>query len=72
MVEAYTAAWPGLPLSEQRYRAEDYLRSLEELIENWRLMPMRNVELAARWGVGRQQVNKWRFQAMKMIEKRLL
>lgn len=46
--------------------------TLEELIENWRLMPMRNVELAARWGVGRQQVNKWRFQAMKMIEKRLL
>lgn len=46
--------------------------TLAELLESWRLMPMRNVELAARWGVGRQQVNKWRFQAMKMIEKRLV
>jgi hypothetical protein len=46
--------------------------TLEELLASWREMPMRNVELAARWGVERQQVNKWRFQAMKMIEKRLL
>ena len=45
---------------------------LEGLMERWREMPMRNVDLAARWGVDRQQVNKWRFQALKMIEKRLL
>jgi len=46
--------------------------TLEELIENWKRMPMRNVELAAMWGVPRQQVNKWRFQALRMIEKRLI
>lgn len=45
---------------------------LEVLMERWREMPMRNVDLANQWGVDRQQVNKWRFQALKMIEKRLL
>jgi RNA polymerase sigma factor (sigma-70 family) len=46
--------------------------SLEELVGHWKRMPMRNVELAAMWGVPRQQVNKWRFQALRMIEKRLV
>ena len=46
--------------------------SLEELLGNWKRMPMKNVELAAMWGVPRQQVNKWRFQALRMIEKRLV
>ena len=31
--DAYAAAWPGLPLSEKRFVAEDYLKALESLIE---------------------------------------
>ncbi len=31
--EAYAAAWQGLSISERRYRSEDYLGSLESLIE---------------------------------------
>lgn len=31
--EAYAAAWPTLALSERRYRAEDYLTALENLVE---------------------------------------
>ena len=45
--------------------------TIEELVTNWKRMPMRNAELAEMWGVPRQQVNKWRFQALRMIEKRL-
>lgn len=33
VTEAYAAAWPTLPVSERRYRAEDYLTALESLIE---------------------------------------
>lgn len=33
VIEAYATAWPTLPLSERRYRSEDYLRSLESMIE---------------------------------------
>lgn len=32
-VDAYSAAWPTLPVSERRYRAEDYLGAQERLIE---------------------------------------
>ncbi|HEY2774351.1 MAG TPA: tetratricopeptide repeat protein [Candidatus Binatia bacterium] len=33
VVDAYTAAWPTLPLSERRYRCQDYLAALESLVE---------------------------------------
>ncbi|MFN2375424.1 MAG: hypothetical protein ABR538_02730, partial [Candidatus Binatia bacterium] len=33
VLAAYAAEWPALPLSERRYRAEDYLRAHESLIE---------------------------------------
>ena len=44
---------------------------LDRLMALWKLMPMRNVDLALMWSVDRQQVNKWRFQALRMIEKRM-
>lgn len=46
--------------------------SLEELLEIWKRMPLRNLELAAMWGVERQQVNKWRYLAIRRLEKLLL
>ena len=46
--------------------------SLEELLEIWKRMPLRNLELAALWGVERQQVNKWRYLAIRRLEKLLL
>jgi len=45
--------------------------SLEELLGIWKQMPLRNVELAKIWGVERQQVNKWRYQAVRQLEKLL-
>ena len=33
VTEAYTAAWPNLPISQKRYIAGDYLEALESLIE---------------------------------------
>ncbi len=33
VTEAYAKAWPKLPVSERRYRSEDYLTALESLIE---------------------------------------
>lgn len=44
---------------------------LNRLMAIWKVMPLRNADLAVVLGVERQQVNKWRFQAIKMIEKRL-
>ena len=35
-------------------------------------MPLRNLELAKMWGVERQQVNKWRYLAIRRLEKLLL
>jgi tetratricopeptide (TPR) repeat protein len=32
-IDAYAARWPSLPVSERRYRAEDYLSALERLVE---------------------------------------
>jgi hypothetical protein len=46
--------------------------SLEELLEIWKRMPLRNLELAKIWGVERQQVNKWRYLAIRRLEKLLL
>ncbi|MGA1368905.1 MAG: hypothetical protein ACO394_10365, partial [Blastocatellia bacterium] len=46
--------------------------SLEELLEIWKRMPLRNLELAKMWGVERQQVNKWRYLAIRRLEKLLL
>jgi hypothetical protein len=46
--------------------------SLEELLEVWKRMPLRNLELAKMWGVERQQVNKWRYLAIRRLEKLLL
>jgi len=33
VTEAYAAAWPSLPVSERRFRAEDYLKAMESLTE---------------------------------------
>jgi hypothetical protein len=49
-VDTYASAWPTLPVSERRYRAEDYLAALErltELLRSTRRFP-EAVELGAR------------------------
>jgi len=52
--------------------AEELGLSLDLLMGIWKEMPMRNVDIAILLGVERQQVNKWRYRAMKHLEKRFL
>ena len=45
--------------------------SLERLTTLWRDMPMDSARIAAELGASRQQVNKWRFRALKGLEKQM-
>jgi RNA polymerase sigma factor (sigma-70 family) len=45
---------------------------LDRLMAIWKEMPMRNVDVAALFGVERQMVNKWRHRAIKQLEKHFL
>jgi RNA polymerase sigma factor (sigma-70 family) len=49
--------------------AAAFERSLEDLIVLWQLMPMDNAGLAQELRATRQQVNKWRFRALRQLEK---
>ncbi len=44
-------------------------RTVEELMRLWQQMPMDNHSIADELGVSRQQVYKWRFEALKHLQK---
>jgi RNA polymerase sigma factor (sigma-70 family) len=44
-------------------------RSLEDLILLWQQMPMDNAGVAQELNATRQQINKWRFRALRQLEK---
>lgn len=52
--------------------ATAFERPLEELVKIWKEVPMDNATLAAHLGATRQQVNKWRFLALKELGKRMM
>jgi RNA polymerase sigma factor (sigma-70 family) len=52
--------------------AEELGLSLDLLMGIWKEVPMRNIDIAILLGVERQQVNKWRYLAMKDLKKRFL
>jgi RNA polymerase sigma factor (sigma-70 family) len=47
-------------------------RSLDNLTLLWQQMPMDNASIAHELGATRQQVNKWRFRALRQLEKVIL
>jgi RNA polymerase sigma factor (sigma-70 family) len=49
--------------------AATFERSLEDLIVLWQQMPMDNAGLAQELSATRQQVNKWRFRALRQLKK---
>lgn len=49
--------------------AAAFERSLQDLILLWQQMPMDNASVAQELGATRQQVNKWRFRALRQLEK---
>jgi RNA polymerase sigma factor (sigma-70 family) len=51
--------------------ASDLGMSIEELMNLWKQIPMDSATLANYLGATRSQVNKWRFQALKKLRKRL-
>jgi hypothetical protein len=51
--------------------AEAFGRPLEDLILLWQRMPMDNALVAQELNATRQQVNKWRFRALRQLEKEL-
>jgi RNA polymerase sigma factor (sigma-70 family) len=51
--------------------AEALNRSLQDLILLWQQMPMDNTGIAHELKATRQQVNKWRFRALRQLEKEL-
>jgi RNA polymerase sigma factor (sigma-70 family) len=51
--------------------AEAFGRPLQELILLWQQMPMDNALVAVELNATRQQVNKWRFRALRQLEKQL-
>ncbi len=51
--------------------AEAFDRSLADLIQLWQQMPMDNESVAHELKATRQQVNKWRFRALRQLEKEL-
>ena len=51
--------------------ADAFNRSLEDLMLLWQRMPMDNATVAHELNATRQQVNKWRFRALRQLEKEL-
>lgn len=49
--------------------AAAFERSLEDLLVLWQQMPMDNAGLAQELNATRPQVNKWRFRALRQLEK---
>lgn len=47
-------------------------RSLDNLMLLWQQMPMDSASIAHELGATRQQVNKWRFRALRQLQKALL
>jgi RNA polymerase sigma factor (sigma-70 family) len=52
--------------------AEHLGRSMQEIIRLWRSMPMDNAQVAGELNATRQQINKWRFRALRKLEEELL
>jgi len=52
--------------------AQELGRSLEQQTLLWRQMPMGNAAIADALGATRQQVIKWRFHALRKLEKMML
>ena len=51
--------------------AQELDRSLEQLMSLWQQMPMDNASIANELNATRPQVNKWRFRALRQLEKAL-
>jgi RNA polymerase sigma factor (sigma-70 family) len=51
--------------------AEAFNRTLEDIILLWQQMPMDNAGVTHELNATRQQVNKWRFRALRHLEKEL-
>lgn len=51
--------------------AADLKMPLYRAISLWKLMPMDNDAIAAKLNTTREQVNKWRFRALRQLEKNL-
>lgn len=49
--------------------AQELDRPLEQLMQLWQQMPMDSAGIADELNATRQQVNKWRFRALKQLEK---
>jgi hypothetical protein len=49
--------------------AAAFERSLEDLILLWQQMPMDNAGVAQELNATHQQINKWRFRALRQLEK---